>query len=125
MGRDDDFVVRTKVDFIQSYGAMDRQGVLNILFYFYRPKGLRLMDIQERLHHFIVEDIVTDNKSFTLRDSPNLIEDGIIDSLGIMKLLNFIEHTFRIHVSDTELIPENFETIEAISTLIANKIDSR
>ncbi len=83
------------------------------------------MDIQERLHHFIVEDIVTDNKSFTLRDSPNLIEDGIIDSLGIMKLLNFIEHTFRIHVSDTELIPENFETIEAISTLIANKIDSR
>lgn len=56
-----------------------------------------------------------------LEDTDNLIEEGIIDSLGIMRLLAFLERSFGTKVSDEELIPVNFETIESISSFIRSK----
>jgi acyl carrier protein len=83
------------------------------------------MEIKERIQRYLLDDLIRDKLDFELQDSSNLIEGGIIDSLGIMELLLFIERTFRIKITTDELIPENFETIEAISTLIANKIDHK
>ena len=56
-----------------------------------------------------------------LENADNLIEQGIIDSLGIMKLLTFLEQSFGIKVADEELIPVNFETIDSISTFVRCK----
>ena len=80
-----------------------------------------VMDIKERVHRYLLDDLIRDTYVIELQDSSNLIEGGIIDSLGIMELLLFIERTFRIKITNDELIPENFETIDAISTLIVNK----
>jgi len=51
----------------------------------------------------------------------DLIESGVIDSLGILKLLEFLESKFSINISDEELIPENFESIESIESFISRK----
>ena len=51
----------------------------------------------------------------------SLVESGIIDSLGIMKLVDFIENEFRVKIGDEDLVPENFETIEDITKLLASK----
>ena len=55
-------------------------------------------------------------------DDQSLLESGIIDSLGIMKLLSFVEERFEIKISDDELLPENFESIVTISYLVDEKI---
>ena len=51
----------------------------------------------------------------------DLIESGVIDSLGILKLLEFLESKFSIHIADEELIPENFQSIESIESFISRK----
>jgi acyl carrier protein len=51
-----------------------------------------------------------------------LLGRGVIDSVNMLKLLAFIEERFGIRISDDELIPENFETINAICKLIEKKI---
>lgn len=48
----------------------------------------------------------------------NLLESGILDSLGIMKLLEYLERTFSIRVNEEDLLPENFESIKAIIFLL-------
>ena len=53
------------------------------------------------------------------RDS--LVESGIIDSLGIMKLVDFIEKEFKVKIGDEDLVPENFETLDDITKLLAAK----
>ncbi|UCE07112.1 MAG: acyl carrier protein, partial [bacterium] len=58
----------------------------------------------------------------SLNDEQSLIQSGIIDSLTIMKILYFLEETFKVKVSDDELIPENFETLNAINGLMQRKI---
>jgi acyl carrier protein len=49
------------------------------------------------------------------------VEQGIIDSFGIMTLLGFLEESFGIQIGGDELLPENFESIAAISALVDGK----
>ena len=53
-------------------------------------------------------------------DDP-LIEEGIIDSLGIVQLLDYISQEFGVEIDADELLPENFSSIRAIETLIDRK----
>ena len=61
------------------------------------------MDISKSLEQFIQEQIIKGQKDIDLQQSTNLIEEGIIDSLGIMKLLTFIEENYNLEISDEEL----------------------
>ena len=54
-------------------------------------------------------------------DSDSLVESGVIDSLGIMKLVEFIERTFEIKVDDTDLVPEHFDTLDAMNNFLSTK----
>ena len=59
------------------------------------------------LKKYIKENLRPDDP-FNLDENQSLLESGIIDSLGIMKLVTFIEDEFQLKISDEELIPENF-----------------
>lgn len=48
----------------------------------------------------------------------NLLDSGILDSLGIMKLLEYLERTFSIKIDEEDLLPEHFESINAITFLL-------
>ena len=47
-----------------------------------------------------------------------LLEEGIIDSLGLQQIITFIEQQFKITIDDDDLMPENFESVNAIAALI-------
>ena len=70
---------------------------------------------------FIKNQLVRENTMKNIGKGDDLIESGIIDSLGILKLLEFLESKFSINIADEELIPENFESIESIESFISRK----
>ncbi len=53
-----------------------------------------------------------------------LLQSGLIDSLGMEELVTFLEDTFSVEVEDEDLLPDNFETVEAIAALIERKLAS-
>ena len=61
----------------------------------------------ERIRSFVVEKFPLARKR-NIKDSDELLESGIMDSLGILDLVAFIESEFNITVSDEDLSPENF-----------------
>jgi len=61
-------------------------------------------------------------KSFGPND--DLFEKGIIDSMGFLSIITYIEEEFNIDVSDEELLPENFSTVGAMSKYIDHKLGS-
>ena len=79
------------------------------------------MDRAEIIKNFIIRDIVTDAQKVNLSYEDSLIEAGVIDSLGIMKMLAFLGDEFQVTIEDEDVIPENFETINAISSYIEKK----
>lgn len=56
-----------------------------------------------------------------LRDDASLIDKGIIDSTGVLEVVGFIEQTFGIVVDDSELLPENLDTIQGIAAYVIRK----
>jgi acyl carrier protein len=56
-----------------------------------------------------------------IKDSDPLLESGVLDSLGVLDLVSFVEQEFSVHVADDELVPENFQTIDRIAAFIESK----
>ena len=74
------------------------------------------------LMNYLISELANSKNIEKLDPSDNLIENGIIDSLGIMKLLMFLENTYSLKISDDELTMENFQSHNAILSLINRKI---
>ena len=56
-----------------------------------------------------------------LQDSDSLLAAGIIDSMAMVGLVSELERRFGITISDTELVPEHFDSVQAIVALVAGK----
>ena len=80
------------------------------------------MEDKKIIREFIQSELIRDRDvAGNLEVTDNLIETRIIDSLGIQKLLAYLETTFSVNIADDELIPDNFQTIEAISAFLRDK----
>ena len=75
----------------------------------------------DKLRSFLVADLGCEIPAQGLADDLNLIDAQIIDSLGIYEIVTFIEREFGVEVADDELLPENFESISAITRFIESK----
>src|SRR5208283_3008271 len=73
-----------------------------------------------KIRTFILEKFPLARKR-QLKDSDALLESGIVDSLGVLDLVHFIEREFSIAVADDDLVPENFRTIDRIVAFIESK----
>ena len=79
--------------------------------------------LNERIRNFIVEKFpLARKRGINFQD--NLLESGILDSLGILDLVAFVEQNFGIVLSDDELIPENFQSIERLTAFVQSKSPS-
>jgi len=76
------------------------------------------MNTNEVIRDFITNEILHGSLVSPLGDEDQLVESGIIDSLGVMTLLSFLDEKFSIQVSGDDLIPENFESVSAIAALV-------
>ena len=70
---------------------------------------------------FLVEKLIMADKMADLDQNLSLLENGMIDSLNILKLISFIEERFKTKVLDEELTPENFDSLAAISRLVGKR----
>ncbi|MEW6442354.1 MAG: acyl carrier protein [bacterium] len=80
------------------------------------------MDTRAAVRDFIETELDRKKKFGHLRDTDPLIEMGLIDSMGIQRLLAYLEATFSIRIEEEEILPENFETLEAIVKLLGQKM---
>ncbi len=81
------------------------------------------MNVQQRVRQFIVENFYVSEPS-ELADAASLIQGGWVDSTGMLELVTFLEEEYGIRISDTEMTPDNLDSIERIATFVARKTTS-
>jgi acyl carrier protein len=72
------------------------------------------MNHGEQVRNFLAESFLFSSDGFTLRDDDSLMENGVIDSTGILELIQFVEDLLGIEVPDEDITPDNFDTVERI-----------
>jgi acyl carrier protein len=70
------------------------------------------------LNDYISRELVSKPELLPLKNDTPLLETGILDSLSMLKLVLFLEQHFGIVVDAEELIPEHFQTVDAICTYL-------
>lgn len=81
-----------------------------------------MADLRENLIEFLIENYHIDSDDFTKDTS--LVTSGIIDSMGIIELVSFIEETYDIVIDDEQITTENFENIRNIVKFISKGNDN-
>lgn len=77
--------------------------------------------IKDVIMNFIKENFIMGRSDTTVDPSTSLIESGIMDSTGVLELVEFLESTYAIKIEDEELIPENLETVDNIIAFLKLK----
>ena len=79
------------------------------------------MNIEAQLRKYILQNFMyTDDESRLTRDM-SLIDSGVMDSTGVLELVGFIEQQFGFKVDDTELVPENFDSVAKLVAFVEGK----
>lgn len=76
------------------------------------------MNAEERVRTFLIESRRWSGAPEELTLEYPLIENDVLDSMGIFELIAFLEDSFDLRVADDDLVPENFETVAAIGRLV-------
>ncbi len=72
----------------------------------------------DAIKKFLIDEFLPDVSASEIDVNHDLLADGLIDSLGVLKLIAWIEERFALTVSDTELDPDNFRSVAAIDAFI-------
>lgn len=81
--------------------------------------------VRQQIRQFVMETLAKPKGVASLSDDDYLIQKGAIDSLGIFKLVAFLEETFSLRISDDEITPEHLQSISAIERLVLLKLEAR
>ena len=79
------------------------------------------MDVGMRIRQFILKQFPLAPKQSSSEDESSLLESGIIDSLGVLDLVSFLEKEFKITICEEDLLADNFETIARMTAFVQSK----
>lgn len=78
------------------------------------------MNIHQTIRGFVVDNFLFGEES-GLKSDTSFLDEGIVDSTGILELVAFIEKEFGIRVADDELVPDNLDSIARVAAFIEKK----
>lgn len=74
------------------------------------------------LRDYITENFLPSSGLGSFKDNDSFLENGILDSTGVLELLEFIEIRFKIRVEDEEIIPDNLDSLDHLTSFISRKL---
>lgn len=79
------------------------------------------MSNKARLRAYILENYLFTDDDSALDDDASFLEQGIIDSTGIMEVIFFLEEAFGVTVDDEDMVPENLDSVNRLDAFVARK----
>ena len=83
-------------------------------------EGNTNVGIRARIRTFISENFFVEG----FADDASFLREGILDSLGMLELVGFLEREYQLRVAETELVPENLDSLNRASAFVERKLQS-
>ena len=75
-------------------------------------------ETRRRVRQYILENLMFSDDPSQLPDDVSLLDRGIIDSTGVLEVVMFIEESFGVKVQDSDLLPDNFDSVARIADFV-------
>ena len=70
------------------------------------------------IRRYVLENFLYTDDENLLQDDVSFLENGVVDSTGVLELVLFVEDTFGIPVQDEEIVPENFDSVNRLAQYV-------
>jgi acyl carrier protein len=80
--------------------------------------------IESDIRRFITDNFPLGGSGSELAGSDSLLEVGVIDSVGVLELIEHLESTYDFQIPDADVLPENLDSIDAISRYVSRRLDA-
>lgn len=81
-------------------------------------------DVTTKIRNFIKDNFMFRDDRAELADAESLLDTGLIDSTGVLELVAFIETEFSIQMADSDIVPENLDSVETIVRYVDGKLQA-
>ena len=82
------------------------------------------MEIEEKLKDYIARNLLFSDNGFKYDDDDSFLEEGIVDSIGVLELVAFVDESFGVEVEDHEVTPDNFDSVNKLAAYVQRKQNS-
>jgi acyl carrier protein len=79
------------------------------------------MELKEQIRGFVVENFLFGDAAPLKDDAMSLLDNGIMDSVGVMELVAFLEGDLGLAIEDSELVPENLDSVDNLCGFVTRK----
>lgn len=79
-----------------------------------------LLTMKDEIRNYLLSHSATSEVDM-VSDDESLLEAGVIDSAAMVDLIAFLEKSYSISIDEDDMVPENFDSIEAIVAYVAGK----
>ena len=83
-----------------------------------------MSEIEAQIKQYVVDNFVFGGDPDEITPETSFMENGIIDSLGVLTLISFVEETWGIVVADEDVIPENFDSVRSLTNYVSSKLST-
>ena len=78
-------------------------------------------EILKNIRHFVVKEFLYMRPTFSIGDDDSLMKKGVVDSMGVLEVLNYLEETYGVRPEDDEITEAHFGTLRAIARFTLTK----
>jgi acyl carrier protein len=80
------------------------------------------VQIEDQIKQFIAANLLYTPGEFPCPDDASFLQEGIIDSMGMPELVEFVQKNFALNVAQEELMPSNFDSVTKLAAFIRSKL---
>ena len=81
--------------------------------------------LKTQVRQYIMDNLLMGANAAELRDEDSFMQSQVIDSVGVVELVSFLEKHFSIKIEDQEMLPENLDSLNGIARYLQRKLGSR
>jgi len=81
--------------------------------------------VEKEVRTFIIDNFLFGDNSSQFSDSDSFLENGLIDSMGILMLVEFVKEKYAISVEDEAIIPENWDSVDRVARFVEGKLSAK
>jgi acyl carrier protein len=80
-----------------------------------------MIKTREQIRTYVTNNLLFNQSGYQLNDDTSFLDEGIVDSTGVVELVLFVEENFGLTVEDSEIVPDNFDSVNRLATYVLTK----
>ncbi len=83
-----------------------------------------MQQIQKEVRQFVIENFIFDGSDQTFSNDDSFFERGLLDSMGVLTLVEFVRDKYGVAIEDDELLPENWDSVNRIAAFVQARVSA-